>query len=111
MGVCGMDQKGKERKGQGKTQTRGNLIVKLMNLSFKGPQLQVNAGSWTVLWVGGRPGCSQEALPGKYCIYDNLPKEVTRILKFLVFYCDFFHFKQIFTSVPNFVFITLYSFK
>lgn len=45
MGVCGMDQKGKEREGQGKTQTRGNLIVKLMNLSFKGPQLQVNAGS------------------------------------------------------------------
>lgn len=74
-------------------------------------QLQVNAGFWTVFCAGGRPGCGQEELPGKYFIDDNLPKEGTRIFKFPIFCCDFFHSKQILTSVPNFVFIILYSFK
>lgn len=75
------------------------------------PRLQVNAGFWTVFCAGGRPGCGQEELPGKYSIDDNLPKEGTRIFKFPIFCCDFFHSKQILTSVPNFVFIILYSFK
>lgn len=63
-----------ERIGQGKTQIRGSLAVKLRKASTEG-----NAGSWTVFCVEGRPGCGQEVLPGKYRINDNLPKEGTRI--------------------------------
>lgn len=88
------------------TETRGSLTVKRMKASTAG-----YAGSWTVFCVGGRPSCGEEALPGKYCIDDNLPKEGTRIFKFLKLGCDFSHSKQIFTSGPNVVFITLYSFK
>lgn len=48
----GRPEKGK-RKGHGKTQTKGNLTVSLIQLSFKGKCWELNS-----VLMGGRTGCS-----------------------------------------------------
>lgn len=59
----------RERKGHGKTQTKGNLTVSLIQLSFKGKCWELNSV------LGGR---QEQAVVRKLFqvrVYDNLPEE------------------------------------